>query len=78
MKIMEARLGVTTCDKCQKPMTESQPVLIITEGNITKSDDNLTFDGYCVRYACHLSCWDGIEGFLEEVGNDNLRRKNRG
>lgn len=57
---MEAKLGIATCDKCQKPMTKGQLVIIITEGNITKSDDALTFDGSCVRYACHLNCWDGI------------------
>jgi len=45
--MMEAKLGVTTCDKYQEPMREGQPVLIITEGNITKSDDTLTFDGSC-------------------------------
>ena len=60
MKIMEAKLGVTTCDKCREPMTKGQPVIIITEGNITKSDDALTFDGSCVRYACHRDCWDGV------------------
>jgi hypothetical protein len=60
MKMMEAKLGVTTCDKCQKPMGEGQPVLILTEGNITKSDDTLTFDGSCVQYACHLTCWDRV------------------
>jgi len=59
-KIMEARLGITTCDKCQQPMTKWQPVLILIEGNITKSNDALTFDGSCVHYACHLSCWDGF------------------
>ena len=59
--MMEARLGVTTCDKCQQPMAIGQPVLIITECNITKSEDALTFDGSCVRYACHLSCWDEVE-----------------
>jgi hypothetical protein len=58
--MMEAKLGVTTCDKCQQPMTESQPVLILVEGNITKSDDTLTFDGSCVRYACHRDCWDWV------------------
>jgi hypothetical protein len=58
--MMEAKLGVTTCDKCQKPMREGQPVLIITEGNITKSDDTLTFDCSCVRYACHRDCWDSV------------------
>jgi hypothetical protein len=62
--MMEAKLGVTTCDKCQQPMTKGQPVLIIVEGRITEADDMLTFDascGSCVRYACHLSCWDGVE-----------------
>jgi hypothetical protein len=76
-KMMEAKLGVTTCDKCQDPMREGQPVLIITEGNISKSNDTLTFDGSCIHYACHLNCWNGTKEFLEEVGNDNLRRKNR-
>ena len=32
--MMEAHLGVTTCDKCGKPMEESQPVLVIAEGNV--------------------------------------------
>ena len=59
--MMEAHLGVTTCDKCQEPMKKGQPVLIIAEGNIAESDDRLAFNGSCVRYACHLSCWDGAE-----------------
>jgi len=58
---MEARLGVTTCDKCGEPMKEGQPVLVIAEGNITESGDELTFQGSCVRYACHLNCWDSFE-----------------
>jgi len=58
---MEAKLGVTTCDKCQEPMKKGHPVLIIAKGNIAEADDELTFDGSCVRYACHLNCWDGIE-----------------
>ncbi|MCX6009470.1 MAG: hypothetical protein NTW48_05485 [Chloroflexi bacterium] len=45
--MMEAKLGVTTCDKCQEPMTKGQPVLVIAEGNITESNDPLTFDGSC-------------------------------
>lgn len=66
--MLEAKLGVTTCDKCQEPMLRGQPVLVIAEGNIADSNYNLTFDGSCVRYACHLSCWDGCE----EV-NDDMR-----
>lgn len=33
--MVEACLGVTTCDKCGKPMEKGQPVLIIAEGNVT-------------------------------------------
>jgi len=64
LEMMEAKLGVTTCDKCQQPMTKGQPVLLIVEGQITKSDDMLTFRdscGSCVHYACHLGCWDVVK-----------------
>jgi len=64
--MMEARLGVTTCDKCGGVMKEQEPILIIAEGNITESGDELTFEGSCVRYACYLDCWDGEE-ILEEI-----------
>jgi len=59
--MMEAHLGVETCDKCGKPMEKGQPVLIIAEGNVTESGEELNFQGSCVRYACHLDCWDRIE-----------------
>ena len=59
--MMEAHLGVTTCDKCQEPMTKGQPILVIAEGDIAESDDKLTFHGSSVRYVCHLSCWNGFE-----------------
>jgi hypothetical protein len=58
--MMEARLGVITCDKCGEPMKEAQPILIIAEGNVTESGDELDFHGSCVQYACHLDCWDGV------------------
>lgn len=58
---MEARLGVTTCDKCGKSMEKGQPILVIAEGSITESREELTFQGSCIRYACHLDCWDGFE-----------------
>ena len=29
--------------------------------HIGKSDDALDFQGSCVRYTCHLDCWDGVE-----------------
>jgi hypothetical protein len=56
--MMEAKLGVTTCDKCGELMTKGQTVIIISEGSITKSDDALTFEGSWVHYACHRDCWD--------------------
>jgi len=59
--MMEAHLGVTTCDKCGKSMEKGQPILVIAEGSITESREGLTFCGSCVRYACHLDCWDGFE-----------------
>ena len=64
---MEACLGVITCDKCREPMKKDQNVLVLAEGAITKSDNELDFQGSCIRYACHLDCWDGIEENLEEV-----------
>jgi hypothetical protein len=58
---MKARLGVTTCDVCQQPMTKDERVMIVVEGSITESGDILTFDGSCVHYACHFDCWDILE-----------------
>ena len=54
--MMEACLGVTTCDKRRKPMKEGQPALVIAEGSASESGAELTFQGSCVRYACHLDC----------------------
>jgi len=58
---MEAILSVTTCDKCRQPMEKDQRILLISEGDITESGEELTFKVSLVRYACHLDCWDGIE-----------------
>jgi len=59
--MMEAHLGIITCDKCGEPMKKGQNILIVAEGTITKSEDELDFQGSCVRYACHFDCWDGVE-----------------
>jgi hypothetical protein len=60
---MEARLGVFTCAKCGEPLRRNQPVVVIGEGWIRgpKRKSLVTFWGSCVRYACHLDCWDGTE-----------------
>lgn len=65
--MMKARIGVTTCDKCQQPMTEGQPVMIVVEGSITESGDILTFDGSLVHHAYHRDCWDKIAAGLSNT-----------
>jgi hypothetical protein len=42
-------------------MEKGQPVLVIAEGNVTESGEELNFQGSCVRYVCHFDCWDGVE-----------------
>ncbi len=59
--MMEARLGVITCDKCGELMEKGQNVLVVAEGKIINSNNEIDFQGSCVRYACHLDCWDGVE-----------------
>ena len=59
--MMEAHLGVITCDKCGELMEKGQNVLAVTEGMIIESGEELDFQGTSVRYACHLDCWDGVE-----------------
>ena len=59
--MMQARLSVTTCDKCGEPMEKGQNILIIAEGGIKRLEEELDFQGSSVRYACHLDCWDGVE-----------------
>ncbi len=58
---MEAHLGVITCDKCGERMKKAQNIIVVAEGVISEADDMLDFHGSCVRYACHLDCWDGVE-----------------
>ena len=60
---MEASLGIHTCDKCGKPMRRNQQVVVVSEGWIRgpKHKDLITFWGSCIKYACHLKCWNGIE-----------------
>jgi len=53
--MMDACLGVSTCDKCGEPMKEAQPILVITEGSVMESGDELAFHGSCIRYAGHIS-----------------------
>jgi ribosomal protein S26 len=59
--MIEAHLGVITCDKCGELMEKGQNVLVVAEGKIINSNNEIDFEGSCVRYACHLDCWDGIE-----------------
>lgn len=59
--MIEAKLGVITCDKCGKPMKRDQKTIIIAEGKILDSNDVLDFRGSDVIYACHTICWSGFE-----------------
>ena len=38
-------LGVTTCNKYGETMKKDQNIIIIAEGVITRSEDNLNFEG---------------------------------
>ena len=58
---MYASLSVITCDKCGELMEKRQKILVIAEGFIMNSNEELDFAGSSVRYACHLGCWDGVE-----------------
>jgi len=58
---MEAHLGVTTCDKCGELIEKEQNILVVADGVIGESGDELDFEGSSIRYACHLDCWDGVE-----------------
>ena len=53
--MMDACLGVSTCDECGKPMERGQPIPVLAEGNITESDHELAFRGSCIRCAGHIS-----------------------
>ena len=58
---MDAHLGVTTCDKCGKPIKKGEKTIVISEGIIKNSNSELYYQGSDVRFACHLGCWDGVE-----------------
>ncbi len=59
--MMDARLGIVTCDKCNTPMKTGQSIVIIGLSTIAKETDVLEMPDPEIRYACHLDCWDGVE-----------------
>jgi hypothetical protein len=59
--MMEATLGVITCDKCGELMSKGQDIIIIAEGVINNANTEIDFQGSLVRYACHRECWDVVE-----------------
>ena len=59
--MMEACLGVTTCDKCDEPMEKGQKIITIGLSAVTKTTSELETPDPEIRYACHLDCWDGME-----------------
>ena len=59
--MMEICLGVTTCDKCGKPMEKGQDILIIGLSTVANANSELEVPDPEIRYACHIDCWDGVE-----------------
>ena len=59
--MMEATLGVITCDKCGELMSKGQDIIIIADGIINNANTEVDFKGSSIRYACHRECWDGVE-----------------
>jgi hypothetical protein len=58
---MEIMLGVTTCDKCGKPMTTGQKIITIGQSTVTNSNSEIEATSPEISYACHIECWDMIE-----------------
>jgi hypothetical protein len=58
---MEMILGVTTCDKCGKPMKKGQDIVTIGLSTVNKAKREVETPEPEIRYACHLECWDGVE-----------------
>jgi hypothetical protein len=58
---MKMILGVTTCDKCGKPMKKGQKIVTIGLSTVDKECCELETPEPEIRYACHLDCWDGVE-----------------
>jgi len=59
--MMEAHLGVTTCDKCGATMKRGQNIVIIGLSTVANTNSELEVPDPEIRYACHLDCWDGVE-----------------
>ena len=62
--MIEAKLGIKTCDICGKTMRENQRVIVIADGRVQNQKDTLDFRGNAVQYACHAKCWE-IQSSLE-------------
>ncbi len=54
-------LGVTTCDKCAKPMKTGQQIVTIGLSTVAKENSEIEAPEPEIRYACHLDCWDEVE-----------------
>jgi len=52
-------LSVITCDKCGKVMEKGESAIIVAQGPVTRSDDDLDYRLDGVHFACHQKCWDG-------------------
>jgi hypothetical protein len=57
--MIDAHLGVKTCDKCGKTIKKSQDVFVVSDGQITHSNELLGLEYSQVYFVCHKNCWDG-------------------
>jgi hypothetical protein len=57
--MMEALLGVKTCDKCGKMIKKTQEVFFVSDGKIVHSNEMLGLEYSQIYFVCHKDCWDG-------------------
>jgi hypothetical protein len=57
--MIDAYLGVKTCDKCGKMIEKKQDVFVVSDGEIEDSNELLGLKYSQIYYVCHKDCWDG-------------------
>lgn len=57
--MIDARLGVKTCDKCGKIIKKKESVFVVSDGEIVHSNELLGLEYSQIYFICHKDCWDG-------------------
>jgi hypothetical protein len=58
--VIDAHLGVKTCDKCGKIIKKNQEIFFVSDGKIVRSNELLGLEYAQIYFVCHKDCWDGI------------------